>query len=74
MDIHHRRDLSQPELYQQREEQGEATSADTPDGEKGIRGHRESSALPHLSLRPFMYQCITPLSRNNTARSSKPPI
>ena len=48
--LDHRRDLLQPDLYHQREVQGEAMSANTPDGERANRGRRESSACdPRLS-------------------------
>ena len=43
--LDHRRDVLERDLYHQREVQGEATSADTPDDDKGSRGRRESSVL-----------------------------
>ena len=46
--LDHRRDVLQPDLYHQREVQGEATSADTPDGERAHRGRRESITLPQV--------------------------
>ena len=45
--LDHRRGLSQQELLHLREEQGEATSADTPEVDEGSRGRRESSVLSH---------------------------
>jgi len=47
--LDHRRDALQPDLYHQRELQGEATSADTPVDDEGSRGRRESSVLSHYS-------------------------
>ena len=44
----HRRDVLEREVYHQREVQGEATSADTPDGERAHRGRREGFAPSQL--------------------------
>ena len=55
--LDHRRDALQPDLYHQRELQGEATSADTPDDDKGSRGRRESSVLSQLCIALSVFQC-----------------
>ena len=44
----HNRDVLQHDLYHQRGEQGEATSADTPDGERAHRDRREGFAPSHI--------------------------
>ena len=48
--LDHRRDLSQQELHHLREEQGETTSVDTPEGDEGSRGRRESTVLSHRRI------------------------
>ena len=46
----HRRALSQQELNHLREEQGETTSVDTPEGDEGSRGRRESNVLSQAMM------------------------